>query len=139
MNLSETARRLRGGQSETLNLGLVSGAAQIFVPRLFRSLASTIQDVQLRLITAPTRAIFNDLQEERIDAGIAIESDPDRVPAGLVFDRLLTIEMVLIAHPDELAPFQVIKLHSIPPARAGLQDTRRVPHVDRAARVVDSR
>jgi DNA-binding transcriptional LysR family regulator len=99
MNLSETARRLRGGQSETLNLGLVSGAAQIFVPRLFRSIASTIQDVQLRLITAPTRVIFSDLQEERIDAGIAIESDPDRVPAGLVFDRLMTIEMVLIAHP----------------------------------------
>ena len=100
MNLSETARRLRGGQSETLNLGLVSGAAQIFVPRLFRSLASTMQDIQLRLTTAPTRVIFNDIQEERIDAGIAIESDPDRVPAGLVFDRLLTIEMVLIAHPN---------------------------------------
>ena len=80
MNLSETARRLRGGQSETLNLGLVSGAAQIFVPRLFRSLASTMQDIQLRLTTAPTRVIFNDIQEERIDAGIAIESDPDRGP-----------------------------------------------------------
>jgi len=99
MNLSETARRLRGGQSEALNLGMVSGAAQIFVPRLFPNLSNIIQDVQLRLITAPTRVIFNDLQEERIDAGIAIEPDPDRVPAGLVFDRLLTIEMVLIAHP----------------------------------------
>ncbi len=38
--------------------------------------------------TAPTKNIFNDLHEERIDAGIAIESEPERVPAGLVFDRL---------------------------------------------------
>jgi DNA-binding transcriptional LysR family regulator len=39
------------------------------------------------------------LHEERLDAGIAIESDPDRLPAGLVFDRLIDAEMVLITHP----------------------------------------
>jgi DNA-binding transcriptional LysR family regulator len=39
------------------------------------------------------------VQEEKIDAGIAIESDPDRVPAGLLFDRLATIEMVLVVPP----------------------------------------
>jgi DNA-binding transcriptional LysR family regulator len=99
LNLSETARRLRGGGSETLNLGMVSGAAQTFVPRFFRNLSKTIQDIKLRLIITPTRNIFKDLQEERIDAGIAIESHPDGVPAGLVFDRLATIEMALIVHP----------------------------------------
>ncbi len=54
---------------------------------------------QLEIVTAPTSRIFDDLHEERIDAGLAIESDPDRVPAGLVFERLTSVEMVLIAHP----------------------------------------
>jgi DNA-binding transcriptional LysR family regulator len=56
-------------------------------------------DVRLAIMTAPTKNIFDDLHEERIDAGIAIESDPDRVPAGLVFDRLTVAEMALIMHP----------------------------------------
>jgi len=99
LSLSETARRLRGGASETLNLGMVSGAAQTFVPRIFDHLSKTIQDIKLRFVIAPTRNIFEDLQEEKIDAGIAIERVPDRVPAGLVFDRLATVEMVVIMHP----------------------------------------
>ena len=59
--------------------------------------------VRLEILTAPTKSIFDDLHEERIDAGIAIESDPDRVPAGLVFDRLTEAEMALIAHPEASA------------------------------------
>jgi DNA-binding transcriptional LysR family regulator len=100
LNLSETARRLRGGGAETLNLGMVSGAAQSFVPRIFRDLSRTDQDIKLRIIITPTRSIFRDLQEEKIDAGIAIESDPERVPAGLVYDRLMTVAMALIVHPQ---------------------------------------
>jgi DNA-binding transcriptional LysR family regulator len=100
MTLSETARRLRGGQSETLNLGMVSGTAPIFIPKLFQNLTSTFRDVKVRLVTAPTQTIFSELQEERIDAGIAIEPDPHRVPVGLIFDRLRTVEMALVAHPD---------------------------------------
>jgi DNA-binding transcriptional LysR family regulator len=50
-------------------------------------------------MTAPTKNIFNELHEERIDAGIAIESNPDRLPAGLIFDRLVDAEMALITHP----------------------------------------
>jgi DNA-binding transcriptional LysR family regulator len=99
LNLSEAARRLRGGGSETLNLAIVSGAAQSFVPRFFAEVSKTIQDVKLRIKIQPTRRIFEELHEERIDAGIAIESDPDRVPAGLVFDRIAAIEMALILHP----------------------------------------
>jgi DNA-binding transcriptional LysR family regulator len=76
-----------------------SGMAQIFVPRLFPRLSDILPDVRLEILTAPTKSIFNDLHEERIDAGIAIESDPDRVPAGLVFDRLTEAEMTLIASP----------------------------------------
>jgi DNA-binding transcriptional LysR family regulator len=73
--------------------------AQIFLPRLFANLADKLPGVQLEILTAPTRNIFSDLHEERIDAGIAIESDPERVPAGIVFERLTDAEMALIAHP----------------------------------------
>jgi DNA-binding transcriptional LysR family regulator len=69
------------------------------MPRLFGHLKGALAGVRLEILTAPTKNIFNELHEERIDAGIAIESDPDRVPAGLVFDRLTQAEMALIVHP----------------------------------------
>jgi DNA-binding transcriptional LysR family regulator len=99
LSLNDTAQRLRGALSDTLTIGLGSGMAQIFMPRLFGKLKETLPGVRLEILTAPTRNIFNDLHEERLDAGIAIESDPDRVPAGLVFDRLTEAEMALIVHP----------------------------------------
>jgi DNA-binding transcriptional LysR family regulator len=99
LSLSDTARRLRGAILDTLTIGMGSGMAQIFMPRLFKDLGETLPGAQLEILTAPTKNIFNDLHEERIDAGIAIESEPERVPAGLVFDRLTVIDMVLIAHP----------------------------------------
>ena len=73
--------------------------AQIFMPRLFRDLAGKLPAVRLEILTAPTKNIFNDLHEERVDAGIAIESDPERVPGGIVSERLTQAEMALIAHP----------------------------------------
>jgi DNA-binding transcriptional LysR family regulator len=82
-----------------LTIGMGSGMAQIFMPRLFKNLQETMPGARLEILTAPTKNIFNDLHEERIDAGIALESAPERVPAGLVFDRLTVVEMVLIAHP----------------------------------------
>jgi len=98
LSLSETARRLRGAPSDTFKIGMGSGMAQIFMPRLARALKD-LSSMRPEIITAPTRAIFDDLHEERIDAGIAIESDPDRVPAGLLFHRLTEAEMALIVHP----------------------------------------
>jgi DNA-binding transcriptional LysR family regulator len=73
--------------------------AQIFMPQLFRDLAKALPGVRLEILTAPTRNIFNELHEERIDAGIAIESDPERVPAGIVIDRLTQADMALIVPP----------------------------------------
>jgi DNA-binding transcriptional LysR family regulator len=99
LSLSDTARRLRGAPSDTLTLGMGSGMAQIFMPRLFGKLNAIMPGVRLEILTAPTKTIFDDLHEERLDAGIAIESDPDRVPAGLVFDRLTQAPMALIVHP----------------------------------------
>ncbi len=100
LSLSELARRLSGAPSDALVLGMGSGMAQIFIPRLFREFERVLPGVRLELVTAPTRTIFNDLHEERIDAGIAIESDPERVPAGLIFDRLTEAEMALIVGPN---------------------------------------
>jgi DNA-binding transcriptional LysR family regulator len=99
LSLSDTAQRLRGELSDTLRIGMGSGMAQIFIPRMFADLATNLPNVRLEILTAPTKNIFTDLHDEKIDAGIAIESDPDRLPAGLVFDRLIDAEMVLITHP----------------------------------------
>ncbi|MBV9234449.1 MAG: LysR family transcriptional regulator [Xanthobacteraceae bacterium] len=99
LSLTDPARRLRGALADTLTMGMGSGMAQIFMPRLFGHLNGALAGVRLEILTAPTKNIFNELHEERIDAGIAIESDPDRVPAGLVFDRLTQAEMALIVHP----------------------------------------
>ncbi len=99
LSLSDTARRLRGAPQDTLKLGMGSGMAQIFIPRMFADLRNNLPGVRLEILTAPTKNIFNELHEERLDAGIAIESDPERLPAGLVFERLIDAEMVLITHP----------------------------------------
>src|SRR6202166_1781785 len=100
LSLSDTARRLRGALSDTLTIGMGSGMAQIFIPRIFGNLKNDLPGVRLEILTAPTKNIFNELHEERIDAGIAIESDPERLPAGLVFDRLIDAEMALITRPN---------------------------------------
>ncbi len=99
LSLTDTARRLRGALSDTLTIGMGSGMAQIFIPRMFADLERDLPGVRLEIMTAPTKNIFNELHEERIDAGIAIESNPDRLPAGLIFDRLVDAEMALITHP----------------------------------------
>jgi DNA-binding transcriptional LysR family regulator len=99
LSLTDTARRLRGALSDTLMIGMGSGMAQIFIPRMFADLKRDLPGVRLEIMTAPTKNIFNELHEERIDAGIAIESNPDRLPAGLIFDRLVDAEMALITHP----------------------------------------
>ncbi len=99
LTLSDTARRLRGAALDTLMIGMGSGMAQIFIPRMFADLKNDLPGVRLEILTAPTKNIFNDLHEEKIDAGIAIESYPDRLPAGLVFDPLIDAEMALITHP----------------------------------------
>ena len=98
LSLSDTARRLKGAPADTLRLGMGSGMEHIFVPRLFRKFTETLGGLRLEIVTAPTKSIFDDLYEERIDVGIALESDPDRVPAGLVVERLAEAEMALIVH-----------------------------------------
>lgn len=96
LSLSDTARRLRGAPSDTLTIAMGSGMAQIFMPRLFGDLEKKLPRLRLEVLTAPTRNIFNDLHQEHIDAGIAIESDPERVPGGIIIEPLTKAEMALI-------------------------------------------
>jgi DNA-binding transcriptional LysR family regulator len=96
LSLSDTARRLRGAPSDTLTIAMGSGMAQIFMPRLFGDLEKKLPGLRLEVLTAPTRNIFNDLHQEHIDAGIAIESDPERVPGGIIIEPLTKAEMALI-------------------------------------------
>jgi DNA-binding transcriptional LysR family regulator len=104
MNLGDTARYLRGGASDTLALGLGSGMARLLIPRLYANGRDALDGVRLNITTAPTRTVFEDLHEERIDVGIAVESGPERVPAGLVCERIAEAELALIVHPrDPLA------------------------------------
>lgn len=99
LSLADTARRLRGAAQDTFTIGMGSGLAQIFMPRLFGELDQIMPGTRVEIVTAPTRTIFGDLHEERLDAVITIESDPDRVPAGLSFDRLAVVDMMLIVPP----------------------------------------
>jgi DNA-binding transcriptional LysR family regulator len=115
LSLTDTARRLKGAPSDTLVIGMGSGMAQIFIPRLFRK--PILPGVRLDILTAPTKAIFDALHEERMDAGIAIESDPDRVPAGLVYDRLAQAEMALITHPKHALAKHALAKHALARAR----------------------
>jgi DNA-binding transcriptional LysR family regulator len=97
--LARTAERLRGRRTESLALGMGSGLAQVFIPRLFPALSERAPGLRLDVLTAPTKSIFRDLHEGRIDLGIAIESAPERVPAGLASERLLELDLGLVVHP----------------------------------------
>lgn len=99
-SLARTAERLRGRRTDTLALGMGSGMAQLFVPRLFPAMAERAPGLRVDVLTAPTKSIFRDLDEGRIDAGIAIETAPERVPAGLVGERLETLDLALVVHPN---------------------------------------
>jgi DNA-binding transcriptional LysR family regulator len=99
MNLTEVARRLRGVGIETLSLGLASGLAARFLPPLL-SPEVVPAHVHLEIRTAPTRALFEQLQDERLDIGISVEVAHDRIPAGLSISRMAQIEMVVVVRPD---------------------------------------
>src|SRR5262249_4516314 len=57
--------RLRGPPADAVRIGMGSGMAQMFMPRPFAQLRENLRGIRLEIVTAPTRAIFNDLHEER--------------------------------------------------------------------------
>lgn len=100
LGLSETAGRLRGAASETFSVGIGSGMSEFVVQRGIAPFASRHPNVRLDIVITPTRRLYDELYAERLDMGIAVEVDPDRLPAGLQRERIDEIEMVLIVPPD---------------------------------------
>ena len=99
MSLDDIARRIKRRDQETFTLGMGSGMAPLIVPALFRETPTETRRLRLDIRTAPTRVVFTELFEERLDAAFAVNADPDRIPAGLVSERLGEIEMVLAVPP----------------------------------------
>jgi DNA-binding transcriptional LysR family regulator len=98
LNLSDVARRLSGIEVESLIMGIGSGLAPILLPRMFPNNGFP-SDLHLEIRTAPTRVIFEELHNERLDIGIAAEVDADRVPAGLSGVALFELDMILLLPP----------------------------------------
>jgi len=97
--LTDTARRLNDSSFETFTLGMGSGMAGLIVPRGLTHFSELFPNVQLRIVTAPTRLIYEQLHSERLDAGIAIELPPEELPSGLVAAPIADVDMVLIGPP----------------------------------------
>ena len=98
MNLSDVARRLSGVGVEALIIGIGSGLAPILLPRMFPRDAFPA-NLHLEIKTAPTRVIFDELHDDRLDLGIVAEVAPDRVPSGLAGTPLFELDMMLILPP----------------------------------------
>ena len=100
VGLSDTARRLNGAGYESFTLGMGSGMAGLVVPNALRHFSDIFPQVRLRIVTAPTRRIYDQLHTDQLDAGIAIELPSDELPTGLLSIPLTSTEMVLIGHPE---------------------------------------
>jgi DNA-binding transcriptional LysR family regulator len=99
MNLSDVARRLSGVGIEALIIGIGSGLAPVLLPRMFPP-GSFPTNLHLEIKTAPTRVIFDDLYDDRLDLGVVTEVAADRVPSGLIGVPLFDLDMALIMHPS---------------------------------------
>ncbi len=95
ISLDDVARRIKGRDRETISVGMGSGMASFIVPALYRAGEPGQRHPRLDIRTAPTRVVFAELFEERLDAAFAVSADAERVPAGLVSERLGAVEMVL--------------------------------------------
>jgi DNA-binding transcriptional LysR family regulator len=100
LGLADTAGRLRGVATETFSVGMGSGMSELIVPDGIAPFAQRFPNVRLDIVITPTRRIYDELHAERLDMGIAIEVDPDKLPAGLQRARIAEIEMVLVVRPD---------------------------------------
>lgn len=94
LDLSEAARQLRGGPPVSFAIGFSSSVVQAMVPLAMRALAPLLARVRIETITAPTRRILRFVSEERLDAGIAIESDAKDLPHNVRSERFGSVSIV---------------------------------------------
>ncbi len=118
MNLTEVARRLRGVGTDTLSVGLASGLADHFLPRILAA-GQLPRETRLEIRTAPTRLLFEQLQDRQLDFAISVAVEPGRLPTGLLAVELETVSLVAIVHPEhplaaEGAPVELDRLADYP-------------------------
>lgn len=99
MHLEEIGRNLRSVAVDKVNIGMISGLANVLVPRLFPD-GDLPRNLQVEIRTAPTRAIFDELFKGRLDLGFAVAMDPDLIPSGLTARTLFDVDLVLISAPE---------------------------------------
>jgi len=98
-DLSESARELRGGAPISIKIGFASALARQIVPQAMTALQPRIGNVRLETITAPTRRILRFVAEERLDAGIAIETDRAALPPHVRVESFGTVKVMLALPP----------------------------------------
>jgi DNA-binding transcriptional LysR family regulator len=95
LGLTDKARALHGG-GDFFVLGIGSGLAHLVVPRAMGGFSKKFPRLRLEVKISPTRRIYDQLHDERIDAGIAVESEPAKLPAGIIQERMFESDMVLL-------------------------------------------
>lgn len=99
LDLSEAARQLRGGPPVSFAIGFSSSVVQAMVPRVVDALSPLLARVRIETITAPTRRILRFVSEERLDAGIAIESDAKDRPHNVRAENFGSVSIVPVVPP----------------------------------------
>jgi DNA-binding transcriptional LysR family regulator len=99
MSLADVARRLSGVGGETISIGIASGLANSLLPKFLHG-EIIPETFQLEVRTAPPHVLFEELHQDRLDLGIAVEVGADRIPAGLSPERLWETCMVMILLPS---------------------------------------
>ena len=99
LGLSDTARSLHG-IGESFVLGIGSGLAHLVVPKALVGFSQQFPRVRLEVKISPTRRVYDQLHDERIDVGIAVESEPEKLPAGIIQERIFESEMALLLPSD---------------------------------------
>ncbi len=100
MGLVDTARRLQGGPKGSFAIGFGTAIARELVPWAMQVLGPALPDLQLEVVTAPTRRIQRMVFEERLDVGLAIEADASSLPPHVVRQRLTVVTLALFLAPE---------------------------------------
>ncbi|MGX4640775.1 LysR family transcriptional regulator [Massilia sp. SYSU DXS3249] len=113
--LPELVRRAAAGEAGRLALSFVTPADYSVLPPLLRDYSAAFPGVQLVLQEATTDLQIDDLQHERIDAGLVIAPLPDKAQASLDYLRLLEEPLVLCAPAGLIDADGPVALGALPP------------------------
>lgn len=98
--LTETARRLRDGESGQLKLSFVSTADYNLLPAFVRRFAARFPQVEIRLTEATSDVQIPAIEKGEVHAGIIIPPPAMALPPGLRYRHLIT-EPLIAAVPEQ--------------------------------------